>query len=46
LPENYHVEQLVRVRGDRGEGIGVLEQLMLGLHAPTGFTDWTSGAPG
>jgi len=44
LPENYHVEQLVRVRTERGEGIGVLEQLILGPHAPTGFADWTSGA--
>lgn len=45
LPENYHVEQLVRVRSDKGEGIGVLEQLILGPHAPTGFADWTSAAP-
>lgn len=45
LPENYHVEQLVRVRSERGEGIGVLEQLILGPHAPTGFSDWTSLAP-
>ena len=44
LPENYHVEQLVHVHSDRGEGVGVLEQLILGPHSPTGFTDWTSGA--
>jgi hypothetical protein len=46
LPENFHVEQLVRVSSSRGDsGIGVLEQLILGPHAPTGFADWTSMAP-
>ncbi|MGH2795743.1 MAG: hypothetical protein ACRDKG_15730 [Actinomycetota bacterium] len=46
LPENFHVEQLVSVKSSKGDvGIGVLEQLILGPHAPTGFSDWTSMAP-
>ncbi len=36
---NQHVQHLVRARmGDR-EGIGVLEQIMLGPHDPSGFRD-------
>ncbi len=34
---NQHVQHLVRARmGDR-EGIGVLEQIILGPHDPSGF---------
>ena len=37
---NQHVQHLVRARmGDR-EGIGVLEQIMLGPHDPSGFSDF------
>ena len=38
--ENQHVQHLVRARmGDR-EGIGVLEQNILGPHHPSGFTEF------
>jgi len=37
---NQHVQHLVRARmGDR-EGIGVLEQIVLGPHHPSGFTEF------
>jgi len=42
--ENLHVQQLCRVRSEHREGIGVLEQLILGPHAPTGFAEFTDGA--
>ena len=43
-PENLHVQQVVRARmGDR-TGIGVLEQLCLGPHAPSGFREFLDGA--
>jgi hypothetical protein len=43
-PENLHVQQVVRARmGDR-EGIGVLEHLCFGPHAPSGFTEFLDGA--
>jgi len=43
-PRHVHVQQLVRARfGDR-EGLGVLEQLILGPHARSGFTDLLDGA--
>ncbi len=42
--ENLHVQQVVRARqGDR-EGVGVLEQLCLGAHAPSGFREMLDGA--
>ncbi|MCL2732861.1 MAG: hypothetical protein FWE15_22915, partial [Actinomycetia bacterium] len=37
-PENTHVQLLVRARTPDGPGIGVLEQLHIGPHAPSGFT--------
>lgn len=37
-PENTHVQQLVRAETPDGTGIGVLEQLHIGPHAPSGFT--------
>jgi len=44
-PQHLHVQQLVRARlGDR-VGVGVLEQLVIGPHAPSGFTDLLDGAP-
>ncbi|MGZ4145840.1 MAG: hypothetical protein ACXVPP_11860 [Actinomycetota bacterium] len=45
-PTTFHVEQLVRARCGDEEGIGVLEQLVLGPHAPTGFTGYMDGARG
>jgi hypothetical protein len=45
-PRFVHVQQLVRARqGDR-EGLGVLEQLAIGPHAPSGLTGLLDGAPG
>jgi hypothetical protein len=43
-PTTFHVEQLVKARVGDEEGIGVLEQLVLGPHAPTGFTGYVDGA--
>ncbi|WP_145274995.1 hypothetical protein [Prescottella equi] len=43
-PENIHVQQVVRVQwGDR-QGLGVLEQLAIGPHAPSGFEGYFDGA--
>jgi len=45
-PWNIHVQQVVRARwGDR-TGLGVLEQLIVGEHAPTGLTGIFDGAGG
>jgi len=42
--ENQHIQQVVKARcGDR-EGVGVLEQLCLGPHAPSGFREFLDGA--
>ena len=44
-PRHLHVQQLCRARmGDR-EGVGVLEQLVLGPHAPSGFRSILDPAP-
>jgi hypothetical protein len=44
-PQNIHVQQLCRATmGDR-VGIGVLEQLVVGPHAPAGFADLLDPAP-
>jgi hypothetical protein len=44
LPHHLHVQQLVRARvGDR-TGTGILEQLVIGPHAPSGFADLLDGA--
>jgi hypothetical protein len=40
------VQQVVRARCGDDDGIGVLEQYSLGPHAPSGFTDFSDGAPG
>lgn len=43
---HLHVQSLCRARwGDR-KGVGVLEQLAIGPHAPSGFTALADGAPG
>jgi hypothetical protein len=45
-PANVHVQQLCHVRmGDR-HGTGVLEQLIVGPHAPTGLAGLFDGAGG
>jgi len=41
---NVHVQQICRVRRGDQIGIGTLEQLIIGPHAPTGFTDLLDGA--
>jgi hypothetical protein len=38
LPPNLHVQQLCRARCGQRTGLGVLEQLVIGPHAPSGFT--------
>ena len=43
-PRHIHVQQLCRARmGDR-EGIGLLEQLVIGPHRPAGFRSLFDGA--
>lgn len=43
-PRHLHVQQLCRARMDGREGLGVLEQLVLGPHAPSGFRSIIDGA--
>ena len=43
-PRHIHVQQLCRARCGPHEGIGVLEQLVLGRHAPSGFRSLLDGA--
>jgi hypothetical protein len=44
-PRNVHVQQVVRATwGDR-IGIGTFEQMAIGPHAPSGFTEQFDGAP-
>lgn len=43
-PDGVHVQQLMRARMDGREGIGILEQICLGPHAPSGFTEFLDGA--
>jgi hypothetical protein len=38
--DNLHVQQVVRVRSDHGEGIGVLEQIALGPHRRYGWKEF------
>lgn len=42
---HLHVQQLSRARWGEREGVGVLEQLVIGPHAPSGFRDLLDGAP-
>ncbi len=42
--ENLHVQQVVRARCQGREGIGALEHLCIGPHAPSGFTGLLDGA--
>jgi hypothetical protein len=41
---NFHCQQVCRVRNGEQTGIGVLEQLVLGVHEPTGLDDFMGGA--
>jgi hypothetical protein len=43
--DNLHVQQVMRARMDGKVGIGVLEQIAIGPHAPSGFTSLLDGAP-
>ena len=45
-PRHIHVQQLVRARMGEHAGIGVLEQLIIGPHEPSGFRQLLDGAPG
>ncbi len=41
---NFHCQQVCRVRNGEQTGIGVLEQLVIGPHSPTGLDDFMGGA--
>jgi hypothetical protein len=41
---HFHVQQLVRAEMDGKVGVGVLEQLVIGPHEPSGFTEFFDGA--
>jgi hypothetical protein len=43
-PTKIHVQQLVRATSGDRTGIGVLEQLVIGPHEPSGFADVLDGA--
>lgn len=45
-PENIHVQQVVRASDGKRQGIGVLEQIVIGPYAPGGFTEALDGAKG
>ena len=42
--ENLHVQQVVRADDGARQGIGVLEQIVVGPYAPAGFTEFFDGA--
>ena len=44
--ENLHVQQICRVRMGNRAGVGVLEQIVIGSHRPSGFKGFTEGAAG
>jgi hypothetical protein len=43
-PRNLHIQQLCRAKMAGKEGVGVLEQLVIGPHAPSGFKEMLDGA--
>jgi hypothetical protein len=43
-PRHLHVQQLCRARTEGRVGLGVLEQLVIGPHAPSGFRSIIDGA--
>ena len=44
--DNLHIQQIVRARCGSEEGIGVLEQAIMGPHAGYGLTGYNDPAPG
>ena len=42
--DNIHVQQVMKARMDGREGIGALEQIILGPYAPAGFKEFLDGA--
>jgi hypothetical protein len=42
-PRNLHVQQVVRARWGSRDGLGILEQLVIGPHAPSGLTGLFDG---
>jgi len=44
--EHIHVQQVVRARDGAREGVGVLEQVVMGPYAPAGFREFFDGAQG
>jgi hypothetical protein len=44
-PSCIHVQQVMRATWRERTGLGVLEQLAIGPHAPSGFRDLFDGAP-
>jgi hypothetical protein len=45
-PEHVHTQQVVRATDGTRQGVGVLEQVVIGPYAPAGFTDYFDGAKG
>jgi hypothetical protein len=43
-PSCVHVQQVVRARWEEASGLGVLEQVVFGPHAPSGFREFLDGA--
>jgi len=43
-PDNLHIQQVMRARSEGREGIGVLEQIAIGPHTPSGFKQLLDGA--
>ena len=43
-PSHLHVQALCRATMGERTGVGILEQLVIGPHAPSGFTDLLDGA--
>ncbi len=43
-PENIHVQQVVKVSDGDRQGIGALEQIVIGPYEPAGFTEFLDGA--
>jgi hypothetical protein len=50
VPAHLHIQALARARhegpdGTGSDGIGIVEQLVIGPHAPSGFQSILDGAP-
>jgi hypothetical protein len=43
-PDNLHIQQVMRARMADREGVGVMEQICIGPHAPSGFKELIDGA--